>query len=206
MLNTASEQTVYIVDDDAAVRRALQMLVKSDGLPSRSFPSAGEFLAAIDEIGPGCLLLDVCMPEMTGIELQHELIERRFDIPTIVMTGHADVPTAVAAMKRGAVDFIEKPFDGDELLCRTRECLNTEQRQREQIQRRKLAAERLARLTPRESQIMECLVAGRRNKQIAEDLFISARTVELHRASIMDKLEANTLSDIVRTALLADHF
>ncbi len=198
------EQTVYIVDDEEPVRKALRFLTKSDGIKSESFATAQAFLDAIDRIGPGCLLLDVCMPDMSGLELQEALRARNLEIPVIILTGHADVPTAVRAMKSGASDFVEKPFDGEELLDRIHQCLSGEAKRRRTIEWRRQAAERLARLTRREREVMEGLVAGKRNKQIAEELFISFRTVELHRSSIMTKFEANSLSDVVRIALLAE--
>lgn len=200
----ATEQTIYIVDDEEPVRKALKLLVKADGLDSRCFASAHEFLDSIEEAGPGCLLVDVCMPDMTGLELQEALRSRQVQLPIIIITGHADVPTAVRAMKGGACDFVEKPFDSEELLRRIHQCLDSEKKQRQRADLRRQAVERLEKLTPRERQVMEGLVAGKRNKRIAEELFISFRTVELHRASIMEKLEANTLSDVVRTAMRAE--
>jgi two-component system response regulator FixJ len=197
-------QTIYIVDDEEPVRKALGLLVKAEGLESRCYETARAFLDSIEGIGPGCLLLDVCMPDMTGLELQEELVARQVQLPVIILTGHADVPTAVRAMKGGACDFVEKPFDTDELLRRIHECLSNERKQRHKADMQRQARERLARLTPREREVMEGLVAGKRNKRIAEELFISFRTVELHRASIMEKLEANSLSDIVRAAMWAD--
>jgi len=200
-----AEQTVYIVDDEEAVRKALRFLTKSAGLKSESFETAGEFLDALEHLGPGCLLLDVCMPDMGGLELQETLRERNVEIPVIIITGHADVATAVRAMKNGASDFVEKPIDSEDLLERVHKCLSGEARQRKSIDFRKQAAERMSTLSRRERQVMDGLVAGKRNKQIAESLFISFRTVELHRASIMEKLNANSLSDIVRIALLAEN-
>lgn len=199
------EQTVYIVDDDDAVRKALELLVKSEGLQALGFSNALMFLESAENLQPGCLLLDICMPGMNGLELQKLLQERKTDIPVIVLTGHADVPAAVTAMKCGAFDFIEKPFDAHALLAQIRHCLDLEKSQRDKERLRKRACRSLASLTPREKQVMEGLVDGKRNKQIANELFISFRTVELHRANIMNKLHANTLSDIVRTAILADN-
>lgn len=198
------EQTVYIVDDEEPVRKALGFLVKSDGLESEGFESAQAFLDSLGRIGPGCLLLDVCMPGMSGLELQVALRERKSDIPVIILTGHADVPTAVRAMKSGACDFVEKPFVGEELLERIHQCLSGEAKRRSSEEWRQKADARLTRLTRREREVMEGLVAGKRNKEIANDLFISFRTVELHRASVMEKLEANSLADIVRISLLAE--
>jgi len=199
-----AEQTVYIVDDEEPIRNALSFLTKSDGLKSESFATAQAFLDALDRIEHGCLLLDVCMPDMTGLELQAALHERNANIPVIIITGHADVATAVQAMKGGASDFIEKPFDSEDLLERIHQCLSGEAKQQDSIDWRNQAAERLSRLTRRETEVMKELVAGKRNKQIAEELFISFRTVELHRASIMEKLEANSLSDVVRVSLLVN--
>jgi len=199
-----TEQTVYIVDDDASVRKALQFLARSGGLKSESFETARAFLESFDSIGPGCLLLDICMPDMSGLELQEALHERNSEIPVIIITGHADVPTAVRAMKVGACDFIEKPIDSNELLARIRQCLSGNVRRQQSAEWHKYASERLSLLTQRERDVMEELVAGKRNKQIAEALFISFRTVELHRASIMQKLEANSLADVVRIALVAE--
>ena len=199
-----AEQTVYIVDDEEPVRKALRFLTKSVDLKSESFENAGDFIDSLDHIGPGCLLLDVCMPDMNGLELQAALREKNIDIPVIIITGHADVPTAVKAMKAGASDFIEKPFDSEELLERIHKCLSGEAKRQRNTELTRLAAERLSRLTRREYEVMQALVAGKRNKQIADELFISFRTVELHRASIMKKLEANSLSDVVRIALLTE--
>lgn len=200
----ALEQTVYVVDDEEPVRKALRFLTKSVGLKSESFETAQAFLDAVEHLGPGCLLLDVCMPDMNGLELQEALAKRKVEIPVIVITGHADVATAVRAMKNGASDFVEKPIDSEDLLERIHLCLSGEAKRRRSVDFRKQAAERIGSLSRREVQVMEGLVAGKRNKQIAEGLFISFRTVELHRASIMEKLKANSLSDIVRIALLAD--
>lgn len=199
------EQTVYIVDDEEPVRKALQFLTKSDGLKSESFATAQAFIDSLDKLEPGCLLLDVCMPNMSGLELQEILRNRKVEIPIIIITGHADVPTAVKAMKDGACDFIEKPFDGDKLLLCIHRCLSGAAKQRSSTEWRKLALQRLARLTRREVQVMQGLVDGKRNKQVAHELSISCRTVELHRASVMEKLEAKSLSDVVRIALLAEN-
>ena len=198
------EQTVYIVDDEEPVRKALSLLTKSDGLQSKSFENAKQFLDQLSEIGPGCLLLDVCMPDMSGLELQEILQEQSFGIPVIVLTGHADIPTAVRAMKSGASDFIEKPFDSEELLRRIHQCLNGEKEHQKDIEWRRQAAQKMMTLTKRELQVMQGMVEGKRNKQIADSLFISFRTVELHRSSLMQKLDAGSLSDVVRMSILVD--
>lgn len=201
---TAHNQTVYIVDDEEPVRKSLQKLLKSVGYESRGFASAEAFLEDVDSLNPGCLLLDVCMPGLSGLELQHVLRERRIEMPLIVISGHADIPMAVSAMRSGAVDFIEKPCKAEELLVRIRECLAGEsQRQRSAEQHREVES-RLASLTPRERDVMRGLVDGKRNKEIAADFGLSTRTVESHRASLMDKLHAHTLSDVVRLALVDD--
>ena len=198
------EQTVYIVDDEEPVRKALSLLTKSDGLQSQSFETGQDFLDQLSQIGPGCLLLDVCMPDLSGLELQEILQEQNFDIPIIVLTGHADIPTAVRAMKGGASDFIEKPFDSEELLERIHQCLNSEKEHQKDIEWRRQSALKMATLTKRELQVMQGMVEGKRNKQIADSLFISFRTVELHRSSLMKKLEANSLSDVVRISILIE--
>jgi len=197
------EQTVYIVDDEEPVRKALSFLTKSDGLQSKSFENAKQFLDQLSEIGPGCLLLDVCMPDMSGLELQEIIKEQNLSIPVIVLTGHADIPTAVRAMKGGASDFIEKPFDSEELL-RIHQCLNGEKEHQKNIEWRRQAAQKMMTLTKRERQVMQGMVEGKRNKQIGETLFISFRTVELHRSSLMKKLDAGSLSDVVRISILVD--
>ncbi len=198
-------QTVYIVDDEEPVRKALRFLTKSVGLKSESFETAQAFLDALERLGPGCLLLDICMPDTGGLELQLALRDRKVEIPVIIITGHADVAIAVRAMKNGASDFVEKPIDSEDLLERIQQCLSNEARSRCDVELRKLAVESLSSLSRRERQVMDGLVAGKRNKQIADDLFISFRTVELHRASIKVKLKAKSLSDIVRIALLAEN-
>ena len=199
------EQIVYIVDDEEAVRKSLCFLAKSAGLKCQSFESAQLFLDSFPHLGPGCLLLDVCMPDMSGLELQEVLHQNNVEIPIIIITGHADVPTAVQAMKHGASDFIEKPFDGEKLLECIQQCLDGEAERRCSIEWRKQANKRLSHLTPRECQVMHGMVTGQLNKQIADQLCISTRTVELHRAHLMEKLAAKSLSDVVRIAILSDN-
>lgn len=197
----SEEQVIYIVDDEEPVRKALSLLARAHGYRSECFDSPKLFLDALDRIGPGCLLLDVCMPGMTGLELQGELHRRGLALPVIIITGHGDVPTAVQAMKNGAADFVEKPLDSEDLMERVQGCLNGDAQRRQSRQGIDEAKELIALLTPRETQVMEGLVAGKRNKEIARDLFISFRTVELHRSKIMEKLGANSLSDVVRIFL-----
>lgn len=198
--------TILVVDDDAAVRAALGMLLQSAGLACRSFAGAPEFLQA-EAWKPGsCLIVDVRMPVMSGIELLIELRQRGVRIPVIVMTGHGDVPMAVTAMKHGAHDFIEKPFDDHHLLqliaAATRAGAATLSREAE----RAAAGKRIASLTPREREVFALVAAGRLNKVIAYDLGLSTRTVEIHRARVMEKTGAGSLSDLVRikVALEAD--
>jgi two-component system response regulator FixJ len=199
---------IYIVDDDEPVRRALSLLARSEGFEFEAFACGADFLAAIDGIEPeslsGCLLLDICMPDTSGLELQRELRRRGVQLPVIVITGHGDVPTAVQAMQGGALDFVEKPLDSDDLLVRVGNCLNGETARRQSAQGRQEARRRVALLTPREREVMEGLVAGLRNKEIARNLSISFRTVELHRAKLMEKLDARSPSDVVRIAMLSE--
>jgi two-component system response regulator TtrR len=192
---------VYVVDDDEAVRDSLQWLLEASAYRVATYDSAEAFLAGFDPNAIACLILDVRMPGMSGLELQDELLARKLNLPIIFITGHGDVPMAVSTMKKGAVDFIEKPFDQtalkelvERMLAHARETAAAAERQR-------LNEALLARLTPREQQVLERIVAGRLNKQIADDLGISIKTVEAHRANIMDKLRANTVADLMRVAL-----
>ena len=196
-----SEPTVYVVDDDEPIRDSLRMLLGSAGLPVETFASAQQFLAAYTPPAPGCLLVDVRMPGMSGLELQELLAARKIALPVIVITGHGHVAMAVRAMKAGAADFVEKPFDDELLLECIRRTLARDADTRRRQSRSSESTQRLAALTPREREIMEHLVAGKSNKAIAADLGISARTVEVHRARIMEKLEAKSLADVVRIAL-----
>jgi FixJ family two-component response regulator len=200
-MSAPDEAMIYIVDDDEAVRKSLMLLMKTEGLPARCFASAREFLETADFSAVACVLLDVKMPGMSGLEVQDDLQRRGIDLPLIFMTGHGDVPMAVQAMGKGAYDFIEKPFDNTMLLTRLGKCLDScRARQQENTQRLE-ASRRLASLTPREREVMDLLVAGNQNKHVASSLGISCRTVELHRARIMQKLEARSISEIVRIAL-----
>ena len=196
--------TVYIVDDDEAIRDSMQLLMKSAGLHAETYASAQAFLEAYDPARPGCLVVDVRMPGMSGLELQEHLNRRKFSLPVMVITGHGDIAMAVRAMKAGAVDFIEKPFDSTQLLERVKQYLDTHVSEREDEERRAEMVSRLDLLTPREQQVMNGLVAGKINKVIAADLGISCRTVEAHRANLMDKLGVRSLSDVIRIALAAE--
>ena len=197
------EQHVFIVDDDAEIRDSLRLLLRSAGLHSHLYGSAKEFLA---EGLPktGCVITDVRMPDMSGLELQEEIIRRDAQLPVIIITGHADVPLAVKAMKAGAIDFIEKPFDDSQLIGSIRQAFEIGSRTRSRAAEAKRARERLSQLTSRERSVLDILVKGRSNKVAAHELGISPRTIEIHRAHIMDKLYASSLSDLVRIVLMAD--
>ena len=193
--------TVYVVDDDEAVRDSLQWLLEGKDYRVRCFDSAETFLSRYDPREVACLIVDIRMGAMTGLELQNRLIESRSPLPIVFITGHGDVPMAVDAMKKGALDFIQKPFKEDQLLALVERML---EHARDVFSDFQQAANRdalLAKLTLRETQVLERIVAGRLNKQIADDLGISIKTVEAHRANIMEKLGANTVADLLKIAL-----
>ncbi len=192
------EPTVFIVDDDDEVRDSLEDLVDSVGLKAEIFASAQEFLAAYDPLRAGCLVLDIRMPGMSGLELQEKLGEQQAVLPIIFITGHGDVPMAVEAMRRGAVDFIQKPFRDQDLLDRINSALAQGVGRREDMEEQRAIEERINSLTRRERQVMEMVVEGKANKVIAIDLGLSQRTVEVHRANVMEKMRAKTLADLVR--------
>jgi FixJ family two-component response regulator len=195
-----SDVTVHIVDDDAAVRDSLTLLLRTVGLPSRAYASADEFLSAYTPRRVECLVADVRMPGLSGLELQQELAERRLDIPIIFITGHGDIPMAVKTMKSGAIDFIQKPFRDQDLLDRIHQALQIAQSSEDA--RREISAlqQRVGTLTPREREVMDKVVKGCANKVIAMDLGVSQRTVELHRARVMQKMRARSLAELVRFA------
>ena len=197
-----TEPVVYIVDDDEGIRVALSLLMKTKNYHSRACASAHEFLNVYERSRPGCLLLDVRMPEMSGLELQEKLADEAANISTIIMTGHADVSMAVQAMKNGARDFIEKPFRNQQLLDLIQVCLTEDMAQQMDRVKHAYALEMLAQLTPREREVMQLLAEGNVNKQVAKKLNISVRTAEAHRSHIMKKLQLKTLPDLVRLALL----
>jgi two-component system response regulator FixJ len=194
---------ILIVDDDADVRDSLRALLESAGYKVQDFGSAKDVLAEPNLAAKGCLIADIRMPDMDGLALQEELVSRRIGIPVIVVTGHGDVPLAVRAMKAGAVDFLEKPFDDELLLESIKRALALSGGSRSQASLTQAAETRIAQLTPRERQVLEHLVVGRANKVIAYELDISPRTVEIHRAHLMEKMQARSLSDLVRMALAA---
>lgn len=197
-----NEAIVHVVDDDQAVRQSLSFLLASDGLPVRLHESATAFLANVAEAPSGCIVTDVRMPELDGIEFLRRLKARGFALPVIVMTGHADVPLAVEAMKEGAADFIEKPFDDERLLAAVRAALDNHQKKSQHDARTVDIQQRLRTLSERERQVLDGLVAGKANKVIAYDLNISPRTVEIYRANVMTKMRAASLSELVRLSLL----
>ncbi len=193
---------ILIVDDDANVRDSLRMLLETEGHVIRSYASAGTLLAG-DVAAGACLIADVRMPEMDGLELQEEIARRGYVLPVIIITGHGDVPLAVRAMKAGAVDFIEKPFSAETILESIAKALAQGSRTRSRSLETRSAQEQLSLLTPREREVFDRIVAGSPNKVAAFELQISPRTVEIHRAHIMDKMRARSLSDLVRIALAA---
>jgi len=195
--------TVFIVDDDAAIRFAMKALMDSVNLDHEIFASADEFLEKVTGQRPGCLVLDIRMPGLGGLELQQELIKRGNTLPIIFITGHGDVPMAVEAMQKGAVDFIQKPFRDQELLDRIREALATDEERREAQQHHAEVAGRLDRLTNREREVFDLVVTGKPNKVIAYELGVSQRTVEIHRARVMEKMQARSLADLVKMHMTA---
>lgn len=196
-------QTVYIVDDDDAARQSLEFLLKSHKLTVQAYESAIAFLEALPNIGSGCVITDVRMPGMSGIELLKRLKSMANPVPVIIITGHGDVPLAVEAMKYGAADFLEKPFEEELLLGAVRSALNRLEKDGKREAERAEIFDKLATLSTRERQVLEGLVAGNPNKVIAFDLTISPRTVEIYRANVMTKMAAASLSDLVRKALIA---
>jgi len=195
--------TVFIVDDDEAVRRSLEALVRSVGLNVESFASGQDFLASFDPDRPGCLVLDIRMPGMSGTELQETLRQRGSPLPVIIITGHGDVPIAVHAMKHGAVDFIEKPFSKQLLLDRIHDAIVRDSRARDVQTKRHKIHERLATLTPRERQVLDLVAAGKPNKRIAAELGVSKKTVEVHRSHVMRKMQAGSLAEVVEQVVTA---
>ncbi len=195
--------TVYIVDDDEAVRDSLQWLLEGKAYKVRCFDSAESFLSGFDPSEVACMIVDIRMNGMSGLELQDRMIERNSLLPLVFITGHGDVPMAVSGMKKGALDFIEKPFKEDELVALVERMLDKARDAFSHLQESASRAALLNRLTSREAQVLERIVAGRLNKQIADDLGISIKTVEAHRANIMEKLNANTVADLLKIALSA---
>jgi two-component system, LuxR family, response regulator FixJ len=195
--------TVYIVDDDEAVRGSLRLLFKSLGHPAIAYASATEFLENYDPEQPGCAVLDVRMPGMSGLELQEELNRRGAIIPVIFITGHGDVPMAVEAMQHGAFDFLQKPFREQDIITRLQHALEKDADNRLQFVEKEQIRSRLDALTPREKQVFELVTKGRPNKIMASDLGVSQRTVEIHRAHLMEKMSASSVAQLVRMSMIA---
>ncbi|KPK55858.1 MAG: response regulator FixJ [Gammaproteobacteria bacterium] len=198
------EATVFIVDDDDAVRDSLGLLMKSVGLKARVFDSAESFLENYKPADTGCLVLDIRMPGMSGIELQRELSNRKWELPIIFITAHGDIPMAVEAVRNGALDFVQKPFDDKELVGKIEKALSeSQQRQEDDLERAEIRR-RASTLTAREQEVMSQVVQGKANKVIAGDLGVSQRTVEIHRARVMEKMQAGSLAHLVRMVLIAE--
>jgi two-component system response regulator FixJ len=196
-----SEPTVFIVDDDQAVARSLRWLIESVRLGVETFASAQAFLDDYDSSKPGCLVLDVRMPGISGLELQERLVARRINVPIIFITGHGDVQMAVRALQAGAFDFVEKPFNDQDLLDRIQKAMAFDaERRGKEAQGAQLQA-LFASLTPREREVLDLVVEGMSNKAIANTLGLSAKTVEVHRAKVMEKMHARSISDLVKMAM-----
>ena len=202
--NAVAQPVVHIIDDDEGLRESLAFLLRSAAFGVKSFESAKAFLDVLPQAAPGCVITDVRMPDMSGIELLRRLKELKIGVPVIVITGHGDVALAVEAMKIGAADFFEKPFDDDLLVASVRAALRQREGQTKRGAERAEIEHRISTLSPREKDVLTGLIEGRANKQIAFDLGISPRTVEIYRANLMNKMRADSLSDLVRMALLAE--
>ena len=196
--------TVHVIDDDEAVRESLSFLLRTARIEVQTYPSAVAFLDALPETKSNCIITDVRMPGLSGIDLLRRLKELKVAIPVIVITGHGDVPLAVEAMKFGAADFLEKPFDDEVMLASVRSALVRQEGETKRQAERAAIENRLAALSNRERDVLDGLVAGRANKQIAFDLGISPRTVEVYRANLMTKMQASSLSELVRMAIVAE--
>lgn len=200
-MSARAAQRVFLVDDDEAVRDALQLLLKANGLQVQAFGSAEGFLDYYRSDKPGCLLLDIRMPGMSGLQLQEELLARRVRLPIIFITAHGDIPTAVDAVRKGAVQFIEKPFDGHRLLRLVFEALELDSEMRRHAAVDASHEARLLALTRRERQVLEKILAGKTNRAISDELFVSVKTVEFHRAKIMRKLQAGSIRQLFQMYL-----
>jgi RNA polymerase sigma factor (sigma-70 family) len=198
-----SEATVFVVDDDSSTRELLAWLMKRHGLRTEVFPDARSFLSRYKAGMPGCLVVDLNMPGMSGLDLQQYLKEHGVLLPVLFLSGRADVPKAVRAVREGAIDFVEKPFDYRRVVALVEECIKRDAETRAGSARKRIYSERLAQLTQREREVLELVVAGRMNREIAEKLDISIKTVEAHRAKIMEKLEVNSVAELVQATLAA---
>ena len=201
MIAKKNPATVFVVDDDESVRGSLRFLLRSAGLESRAYGSAPEFLTAYEPAQPGCLVLDVRMPGMSGLDLQQELNLRGAILPVIFITGHGDIPMAVEAMQHGAHDFLQKPFRDEDLIERVRRALAKDAKARAALEEHKAIQARLESLTPREREVLALMVRGKPNKIMAHELGVSQRTVEIHRARVMEKSGASSLAELVRMVM-----
>ena len=204
-MTTEAQPTVFVVDDDEAVRGSLKLLLKSIGLPVMTFSSAPDFLAAYRPDQAGCLILDIRMPGMSGLELQQQLNVRGAVIPVVFISGHGDIPMAVEAMQHGAFDFLQKPFRDQDLIDRVQKAMERDSLSRDQLRELGQIRERLNSLTAREREVLGLMTVGKQNKVMAGELGVSQRTVEIHRARVMDKMEARSLAQLVRMMLELEH-
>ncbi len=204
MASEVDTDTVLVVDDDADARQSLEFLIRSVGLNIRSYPSAGDFLASSDLETAGCLVLDLRMPGMSGLELQERLNEMNVGIPIILLTAYAEVPIAVKAMKAGAIDVIQKPYSQQVLLDRIQQALAKDRSNRQRLRDMKAAREKLSRLTSGEHDVLERLRSGKSNKEIAIELGLTRRGIEARRANLMRKLEAESLADLLQMVMISD--
>lgn len=203
-MTSGTQAVTYVIDDDKAVRESLRWLIESVGLPVETYHSAREFLMSFKDTRPGCIVLDVRMPEMSGLELQEHLAARDVKLPIIVITGHGDVPMAVRALKGGAIDFIEKPFNDQALLDRIQHALQDNIEDRSKWAALDHARKGLAQLTKREHEVLERVIKGESSKRIAAELGLSTKTVEAHRAKIMQKLRVKSVAELVRVAVACE--
>ena len=205
-MTSGTQAITYVIDDDKAVRESLRWLIESVGLSVETYESAQEFLSTFHDDTPGCIVLDVRMPDMSGLELQEYLAARHVQMPIIIITGHGDVPMAVRALKGGAVDFIEKPFNDQALLDRIQHALQDNRESRSRMAELDQARKGLAQLTKREHEVLERVINGESSKRIAADLSLSTKTVEAHRAKIMQKLHVKSVAELVRVAVACNEF
>ena len=198
-----NEATVFVVDDDSSTRELLAWLMKRHGLRAQVFPDARSFLKSYRPEMPGCLVVDLDMPGMSGLDLQHSLKEQGVQLPVLFLSGRADVPKAVKAVREGAIDFVEKPFDYRRVVALVEDCLRRDAEARAAQERKSACCRRIAQLTQREREVLELVVAGRLNREIADKLDISIKTVEAHRAKIMEKLEVDSVAELVQATFAA---
>jgi FixJ family two-component response regulator len=204
-MNALSKPTVFVVDDDEAVRGSLKLLLKSIDLPVIAYPSAPDFLAAYRTDQAGCLILDIRMPGMSGLELQQQLNMRGAVIPVVFISGHGDIPMAVEAMQHGAFDFLQKPFRDQDLIDRVQKAMERDAASRDQLRQLEQVRERFDTLTVREREVLGLMTLGKQNKVMAGDLGVSQRTVEIHRARVMEKMAARSLAQLVRMMIELEH-